>query len=327
MTRISFAEFQERALYGPRGFFSEHEVVGKRGDFVTSPSLGTVFAQVIGTALDTWWADLGEPDVFDVLECGGADGALAAAVRDLDLRCRSSLRYTVVERSAAARERLAVRGIPHLSDFPLESVEGVVFANELLDNIPISLFEFSGSEWWEICYDERTGSETRREVLSIASDRLHALVPHAKAGMRAPLQTEARGWVAQAIETVARGRVVCIDYSRTTAEMARLPQHEWLRTYRNQQPGTNPYDAPGSQDITCDVALDQLPSASMSTQAEFLVRFGINEIREHEQANWQQGAAAGGLASLAARSRMSEIDALLDPDGLGGFTVFEWPVA
>jgi SAM-dependent MidA family methyltransferase len=327
MTKISFAEFQERALYGPRGFFSENEVVGKRGDFVTSPSLGTVFAEVLGNALDAWWSDLGEPSRFEVFDCGGADGALARAVGQLDLRCRKALRYTVVERSAAAIERLTISNTPYLRDFPAEPVVGVVIANELLDNIPVSLFEYTGNAWREICYDERSGTEMLREVLPVAAERLQSLVEAPRPGARAPLQTEARGWVAQALEAVERGRVVCIDYARTTAEMARLDQHEWLRTYRNHQPGSDPYEKPGSQDITCDVASDQLPAgAVVSTQAEFLRRHGIDAIRGAAVGQWEAGAADGGFEALAARSKVGEVEALVDPGGLGGFTVFEWIV-
>lgn len=327
MTKISFAEFQERALYGPAGFFSQHDVVGRRGNFVTSPSLGSVFARVLGNALDQWWSDLGEPSAFPVLECGGADGALAKAIASLDLRCSEALRYVVVERSTAARDRLEDAGISFLEDLPSEPFDGVIFANELLDNIPVSLFEFDGDAWQEACYDELRRAEVLRSVLPTAAERLDALVPFPRIGTRVPLQTEARGWVATALKTVSRGRVVCIDYARTTFEMAELAQHEWLRTYRDHHPGTNPLSDPGMQDITCDVAIDQMPDAHRSTQAEFLMLHGVEGLRVEARKRWEAGAAEGGLDAMQAYSELSEIDALTDPDGLGGFTVFEWIVA
>jgi SAM-dependent MidA family methyltransferase len=273
-----------------------------------------------------WWSELGEPSIFEVVECGGADGALAAAINDLDLHCREALRYSVVERSTAARERLKVRRIPHSAALPEQPITGVVFANELLDNIPVSIFEYRGNAWWEVCYDERTGSETLREVLLATAERLDVLVESPTSGMRVPLQTEARGWVADAIDAVAVGRVVCIDYARTTAEMAVLEQQEWLRTYRNQLPGMSPFQEPGSQDITCDVAIDQMPAAALSTQAEFLHRFGIEAFRSEAKRTWEAEVVAGGLKALQARAVLSEIEALVDPAGLGGFTVFEWVV-
>jgi SAM-dependent MidA family methyltransferase len=325
MTKISFAEFQERALYGPGGFFSQNGSVGRGGDFITSPSLGNVFARVFGNALDAWWVDLGTPSEFHVFDCGGGNGTLAKAIRDLPLRCQKALRYVVIERSSAALQTLEDEGVPFAKDFPEEPVVGVVFANELLDNLPISLFEFDGDKWREVCVkEEQPGIEVFREVLPFSAEQLDSLVPEARAGTRVPLQTEARGWVAAAKAALTEGRVVCIDYTRTTSEMASLEQHEWLRTYRGQQPGEHPLQHPGSQDITCDVAVDQLPVAKISTQAEFLERFGVKEIREEARAQWEVLAASGGLEAMKARSMLSEIEALTDAAGLGGFTVFEW---
>jgi hypothetical protein len=78
------------------------------------------------------------------------------------------------------------------------------------------------------------------------------------------------------------------------------------------------------------VAWDQLalvqPPAVSSSQAEFLSRYGIDELRKDAAAVWRSGGAAGGIDALRARSRVGEADALLDPGGLGGFDVVEWVV-
>jgi len=39
---------------------------------------------------------------------------------------------------------------------------------------------------------------------------------------------------------------------------------------------------------------------------------------------WNERASLGDLAALRARSRVTEAEALLDPAGMGGFTVFIW---
>jgi hypothetical protein len=62
---ISFAEFMERALYGPGGFY-EDPPVGASGDFVTSPHVHPVFGAMLGTAV-TWpvrisWANRSRSD-------------------------------------------------------------------------------------------------------------------------------------------------------------------------------------------------------------------------------------------------------------------------
>jgi hypothetical protein len=39
---------------------------------------------------------------------------------------------------------------------------------------------------------------------------------------------------------------------------------------------------------------------------------------------WTESAAAPTLAAMKMRSRISESEALLDPTGLGNFTVLQW---
>ena len=53
---------------------------GRRGDFITSPEVGPLFGAVVARALDAWWAEAGEPDVFTVVEAGAGPGTLARSV-------------------------------------------------------------------------------------------------------------------------------------------------------------------------------------------------------------------------------------------------------
>jgi hypothetical protein len=89
-------------------------------------------------------------------------------------------------------------------------------------------------------------------------------------------------------------------------------------------------DGLGDQDITVDVASDQvaaaLPGARLTPQADWLRRHGIDGLVEEGRRVWHERAAVGDLEAVRARSRVGEAEALLDPGGLGGFTVFEWPV-
>ena len=142
-----------------------------------------------------------------------------------------------------------------------------------------------------------------------------------------PVQSEAAAWVRDALALVERGRVVAIDYTDTTASMAGRPWTDWVRTYRAHGRGGSPLDDPGRQDITCEVAVDQLPApTSARTQAEFLRAHGVDRLVDAARAAWQERAAIGDLEALKSRSRVSEAAALTDPAGLGGFTVLEWVV-
>ncbi|MFM7897782.1 MAG: hypothetical protein ACKO97_02295, partial [Actinomycetota bacterium] len=83
--------------------------------------------------------------------------------------------------------------------------------------------------------------------------------------------------------------------------------------------------AVGEQDITVEVAIDQLPSPTqVTTQAEFLRASGIEALVKEGRTAWQQSASHPDLAAMTMRSRVSEAAALLDPTGLGAFSVVEW---
>ena len=300
-----------RALYGPKGFFSSGRGAGRARDFITSPEVGPLFGAVVARALDRWWLELGAPRPFVVIEYGSGSGALARAVVGAGPACAAAMQYVEIEQGVAP---------------PGGPFGGVVLANELLDNLPFDLFERVGGYWNEVRVV--AGGEVLAPASPDDAATLDRLAPDAPDGGRVPLQREAAQWVRDAVALVERGRVVAVDYVAKTADMAARPWPEWLRTYRSHGRGGHPLDAPGTQDITADVAVDQLPAPDVDrTQADFLRDNGIDDLVAEARAAWHAAAARPDLAALQERSRVNEAAALLDPAGLGGFRVLEWVVA
>ena len=303
---IPFSEYMERALYEPgTGFYAEAGRAGRRGDFVTSPEVGPLFGAVVARALDSWWRDLGRPDPFWVIEAGAGPGTLARSVASAQPDCAATWRYVAVERSAAQRAAHP-DGVESRAELPSGPVTGVVLANELLDNVPFDLV-YDGQP---VLVDPRPSGA--------------ALVPDVDLDACQPDCSHARAWLAAALDLLDRGRVVVFDYAYEPGRPG------WLRTYREHERGGHPLVAPGTQDITTDVPIDQLaevrPPTAQSSQAEWLRGWGIDDLVEEGRRAWRDGAQQGDLASLRGRSRVREAEALLDPDGLGGFTVVEWRV-
>ena len=299
----NFAEFMERALYPPEpGFYQSGQAGRRGGHFITSPEVGPLFGAVVARMLDRRWDELGQPDPLTVVDAGAGPGTLARTVAKAEPDCTPALQWINVERSAAGRAAHTVgESTIVMPDGPFT---GVILANELLDNMPLRLFDPDGKEVGE----HRPSPETRLT----------------------PYQDQASAWLSQALSILDRGTVMVIDYMSTTEEMTQRPWPEWLRTYRGHERGDDPWTAPGTQDITCEVALDQLAAVRtltrLSTQADWLRAYGIEELVAEGTAIWQAGAAQGDLVALAGRSRASEAEALLDPAGLGGFTVAEWDI-
>jgi SAM-dependent MidA family methyltransferase len=326
---IPFDEFVRLALYGDHGFYSRPIDVGggaagRRGDFLTSPEVGPLFGAVVARFLDAEWERLGRPDPFTVVDVGAGPGTLARSVAAARARCGDSLRYVAVEVSPAQRDRHP-DGVESLSAMPSEPIDGVVFANELLDNLPFRLAVFDGD--WRESFVVVGPDGSFQEALSAPFDPAPAALPRRAAhGARAPIQTAAAAWVRSAQSLVRSGTVLALDYvTSTTAELAGRPYREWLRTYRRHGRGEHYLSEPGSQDITVEVALDQLPEPdAVRTQAQWLQRWGIDELVDEGKRIWTEQAARPGLEALRMRSRVSEAEALLDPTGLGAFTVLEW---
>ncbi|MCB1257743.1 MAG: SAM-dependent methyltransferase [Microthrixaceae bacterium] len=375
---IRFDEFMELALYDPdHGFFAGTksaggEAGGARGDFITSPEVGPLFGVLVARFLDRCWHSAGRPERFDVVEYAAGRGALAISIKAATPECAPALRYHLVELSERLRERQGdhlslspvdevgsnLAGpvfISHADDSALPQKVDVVFANELLDNLPLRVFERSEGHWSEVLVDAPVGArgdvqpevQTWTERLSRADDivasQLDSLVPDAPMGARVPLQERAQAWLTDALHRVGivstegggadspsanPGTVVVIDYARSTSEMASRSQSDWLRTYKAHDRGGDPLESPGSQDITCDVAIDQLelirPVSANTSQADWLSELGIAELVEEGQRIWEASAAAPALAAFKARSRITEAEALCDPLSLGGFRVLIW---
>lgn len=328
---VRFDIFMEDALYGPGGFFTSGHGAGRRGDFLTSPEVGPLFGAVVARAVDAEWAQLGRPRIFTVVEAGAGRGALARAVLAARPACAGALRYVCVERSAALRRQAAdVAGVTVAEDLP-SRITGMVLANELLDNLAFRLLERRTKGWAEIFVGPAGDSEFEEVLVDAPPDAAECadhLAPHAEPGARLPLQQQASAWVAAALDCLERGRLVVVDYAATTPSLVRRPWQEWVRTHRRHVVGGAPWEQPGSQDVTCEVAVDQLASVRPPdhdrSQAEWLRAHGIDDLVASARATWHQRAHLGDLTALTARSRVGEAEALCDPAGLGAFRVLEW---
>lgn len=321
---LGYDEVVDLALYHPDlGFYETGGGAGRGGDFLTSPEVGPLFGAVMARALDAWWTDLGRPDPYTVVECGAGRGALATAVVGADPECRPALRYLAVERSAALRARhpATVESVDTLPPGPLV---GVVLANELLDNLAFGLLERTDRGWAEV----RVAADLTEVLAEPSPAPVGRLAPEAVVGARVPVQAAAADWLRTALAVLERGRVVVLDYGDTTPSMARRPWRDWVRTYRGHGRGGHPLADLGRQDVTCEVAIDQLaevaPPAADRSQAGFLSAHGLDDLVAEARTRWQERAHVGDLAALRWRSRVHEGAALADPGGLGAFRVLEW---
>ena len=247
---IPYDGFVEIALYGDDGFFTRARGAGRAGrDFVTSPEVGPLFGALVARALDGWWRELDAPDPFLVVEVGAGRGRLAArrargrarvrtgapvrAGRTLPgaprraaraapgraVRGRARPGRAHRRRRAAARSPAWARSSPRSTSSRQSPLDGVVLANELLDNLPFRIVERTADGWAEVRVRARRRS-ARRDGRArarragggggrVAAD---AVVP---VGTRLPVPTRITDWLHSCAIALRHGVLVVVDYVAT----------------------------------------------------------------------------------------------------------------
>ena len=358
---ISFDVYMEAALYGADGFFSSGRGAGRSGsDFVTSVESGSLFGAMVAEALDREWDALGQPDPFVVIEAGAGNGRLAREVERSMPRCNRALRYVLVERSAALREAqrsmvplddpsvvlgpfghgpdddcddvlVPIGGggprFAQLTELPAGRFDGVVFANELLDNLPFGIAQYDGSQWNEARVG--LGGDGQLQFVYTAMSEPIEFRGAAVTGTRIPLDRSLSTWVEQASRCLNRGVLLLVDYlAPMEAIVARSP--DWLRTYSAHRRGHNPLFSPGGCDITADVPLEYLQHAAQRSgltmqapimQRDWLRSLGIEHRVRTANDLWNQRSHIGDLEAMKAKSVVNEAALLTDAAGLGSFMV------
>ena len=155
------------------------------------------------------------------------------------VRCATSL-----SRSPSGNGAAHPNGVESAADLPSGEFDGVIVANELLDNLPFRLVVYDGG--WREAFAVADGDRWV-EVLSAPLDPVPAVLPSdAPHGARAPLIDRAAAWVTTARRLVRSGSVLALDYARpSTAALVGRPWREWLRTYRRHERGGHYLTDPG----------------------------------------------------------------------------------
>jgi SAM-dependent MidA family methyltransferase len=304
---ITFAEFMELALYGPGGFYRTPPV-GEAGDFVTSPHVHPVFCELVTEALRELGDRLGR-STLRLAEVGAGDGTLARCV--VAGAGELPIAYTAVERSPGARTALsAIEGIEVTTELP--PAADVVFANELLDNLPFRILRgerevrigLEGEHLVEVLVPAGTGLLASTDT---GRDRI------APVGALAFIDTLHR--------TIERGYALLIDYGGLGTTGG--PVHG----YRGHGVVEDVLANPGRTDITAGVDFELIASYAGAlgltafpsvTQRDALLALGLDRWLRGQLGSQHRSMDAGeGTEAVRTWSGRSRASLLIDPGGLG----------
>ena len=337
---LPFSRWMHEALYAPcKGYYSGAPIkfgdpqavptAPLQGDFVTAPELSPWFGRTLARQIQPILAHLGTPTI---LEFGAGSGALALQLIEALLPVFPQLQYRILEVSseliARQRERLApyTDHVQWLDQVPA-GFQGCMLANEILDAMPVSLFEW-GEDGQVYQLNVVNAAPTADEPAAFrflpvpapanldqaVRDRMPPLP-----GYRSELNLQAESWVRHLGEQLDKGVALLIDYG--------FPRQEYYHPQRSagtlmchllHHAHSHPLVFPGIQDITAHVDFTAIADAALqadmeiygyTTQARFLLNCGIlnllGALDPDDTASYAR--ATGPVQKLLSEAEMGEL--------------------
>jgi SAM-dependent MidA family methyltransferase len=342
---LTVAAFMELALYDPGfGYYARAaQRSGRAGDFFTSVDVGPVFGALLAEQIAEMAGILAaqsESHQFDLVEAAAGNGRLSADILNA-LKARHASVYArtalhLVERSAAAREaeratlaEHADRCVSSSAELP-ETFEGVLFANELLDAMPVHQVVMREDGLREIFVTSGAAAQTAGvsgpRLVAVegppSTPALAAYLSNAgvtlEPGWRAEINLAAARWVREAVRRLRRGFIMLFDYGHEAGELySATHSGGTLTTFsRHVAAGADASAVspawltnPGSRDITAHVDFSTIQNAA---HAE-----GATTLAFLDQTYFVLGIIQSSADSLAAPRSTRALKTLLMPGGLG----------
>lgn len=286
---IPFWKFMELALYAPGlGYYSAgaHKF-GPGGDFTTAPERSPLFSACVAEAIGPVLRQAGKGAVL--LELGGGSGAFAqACLEALQRRDMLPAGYAILEPSAdlrqRQRERLQALLTPELFarvewlDGPIQTQwNGVLFANEVIDALPVPRFVMRNGEPMEECValdgDGRfvVVEQPADGMLQAAVRNLQQRLPEPLAdGYRSEVLAQLPYWMQAVVGGMENGALLFIDYGYARGEYYQPDRSDGtLRAFRQHHVSNDVLAWPGLQDITASVDFTAMAEAGVLAGFEF----------------------------------------------------------
>ncbi len=299
------------------GYYTTHDPLGERGDFITSPEVSQMFGELIGLWVAAVWKQMGAPANLRVIELGPGRGTMmndALRAAKVMPAFREAVVLHLVEISpvlqAQQEKTLAQLPVPTFWHAALRNVPkgpSIIFANEFFDALPVNQAVKSERGWHE-----------RLIEIDAAGDLAFTRAPEPMAHFERLLPPRLRAAPVDSIfewrpDTLAMemgrrlsgdgGAALVIDYGHARSAPGETLQAVGRHAY------VDPLSAPGSIDLTAHVDFEALAKAVEAMgavsfapidQSNFLRRLGI-ETRAAALKSKATPAAAADIDTALAR--------------------------
>ncbi|MGQ9918004.1 MAG: SAM-dependent methyltransferase [Bryobacteraceae bacterium] len=248
---LRFSEFMEAALYDPEyGYYSAArravaEPTGAAGDYYTATQVQPVFGRLARAAVAGLCSELRLPEPCTVADWG--------AGRALMRESFGGFHYVAVE-----------AGRPAPPPF-----EGIVFANELFDALPVDVARCRHGEARLLRVDFHDGAFRWVSAEPPAAqwlEYIRRLAPHFRESVEFQLELPVRmePELRRIGGALKRGAMLVIDYGYIQREIVRFPRGT-LMSYRRHTAHEDVLRDPGLQDITAHVPFTFLEQLALDS--------------------------------------------------------------
>ena len=139
------------------GYYTSNQVLGRHGDFITSPEISQTFGELIGLWALSFYQKFIDNKRLCITELGSGRGTLLRdAIRTISMVTKNKvdLDITILEKSerliALQKENLKKRNIKWISNIKGLSFEPqIIIANEFFDALPINQYVRNNEGWYE----------------------------------------------------------------------------------------------------------------------------------------------------------------------------------
>ena len=333
---LPFASYVELALYHPSlGYYSRAgQRSGQAGDFFTSVDLGPSFGEMLAVQFNEMWNQLGT-ERFDLVEAGAGNGRLTrdilSAASKKTPSFYSAIDVHLVERSSAARNLQRNTLASHTAKLSSSGetippdIDGVIFANELLDAFPPHVLMMTDNGLREVYVNNESDGTFVEQLGPVSGQHVQKHIDTygivLQPGWRVEVTPDTVDWVRRATNSLNRGFLLLIDYghearelysaAHATGTLATYSRHHIETVNASQKPWLID---PGSKDITAHVDITCVRKTAESNgantlgildQTYFLIGLGIG-------ASTQRNTDA-----LAEIKKRLAVKSLILPGGLG----------
>ena len=303
---ISFEEFIDFVMYKPGlGYYSAGaEKIGHSGDFTTAPEISKLFGMALANQITPILDHYQSPSIIEI---GAGTGKLAFDIMtQLNDYQVNFDRYYILELSADLKQRQqsmlshlptkTLNKIVWLDSIPVDSIDGVIIANEVIDALPFTRFKSQNGQVYElgISVEDNQLIEQPRLADEILSNTVDSIAKEIgmtfQDGYTSEIRINFGSWFRTIESMLSSGSIFFVDYGYSRQEYydEERTNGSMICHYRNVA-HEDPLSNLGIQDISASVDFSLLADVALqrnievgffTSQADFLINAEILGVIE-----------------------------------------------